>query len=157
MKKIVLLIILIGFHGQLMALDTMYVSSRTARVYQTPNFQSQQLTNLDRNDALDVLEQKGIWFRVRNSDVTGWISRYSLTPEKPFEEKVSIFARLKSFFNTGNSRERLTLVSTAGGIRGLSDYDSETPTTKNFNAVSELENQTITEAELEAFLAGGDP
>ncbi|MFT7674314.1 MAG: hypothetical protein ACI845_002731 [Gammaproteobacteria bacterium] len=156
MKRIMLLIVLMGFHGQLLALETMYVSSRTARVYQSDNFQSQLLTKFDRNESLNVLEQKGIWVRVRNSNVTGWISRYSLTPDKPFEEKVSIFARLKSFFNTGNSRERLTLVSTAGGIRGLSDDNSDSPTTKNFGSVATMEKLFITDTELEAFLAGND-
>ena len=84
------------------------------------------------------------------------MSRYSLTPDKPFEEKVSIFARLKSFFDNGNSRERLTLVSTAGGIRGLSDYDSESPTSKNFDAVSKMETLVISDKELDNFLSDSD-
>ena len=154
MKKIILLIALLGFHNQLLALENMYVNSRTARVYESASFRSQLLVTLEQNTELDVLEHKGIWIRVQNSDVAGWISRYSLTPDKQIEEKVSIFARLKSFFDNGNSRERLTLVSTAGGIRGLSDYDSESPTSKNFDAVKKMETFVINDKDLEAFLAG---
>jgi len=156
MKNFIILITLFGFHSQLFAIGNMYVSSRTARVYESANFQSKLLVTLKRNTVLDVLEQKGIWIRARNSDVTGWMSRYSLTPDKPIEEKVSIFARLKSFFDNGNSRERLTLVSTAGGIRGLSDYDSESQTSKNFNAVVKMEAVVISDLELEDFLSSNE-
>lgn len=156
MKNIIILIALLGFHSQLLAIDNMYVSSRTARVYESDNFQSKLLFTLKRNAELDVLEQKGIWIRAQNSDVTGWISKYSLTKDKPLKEKVSIFARLKNFFDNGNSRERLTLVSTAGGIRGLSDYDTESPTSKNFNAVAKMETLVISDTELDDFLSGND-
>ena len=156
MKNIIILIALLGFHSQLLAIDSMYVSSRTARIYESANFQSKLLVTLERNAELDILEQNGIWIRVQNSDVSGWISRYSLTQDKPLQEKVSIFARLKSFFDNGNSRERLTLVSTAGGIRGLSDYDSESPTSKNFDAVETMEKLVISDKDLENFLAGNE-
>lgn len=156
MKNIIILIALLGFHSQLLAIDNMYVSSGTARVYESANFQSKLLVTLERNAELDVLEQKDTWIRAQNSSVTGWISRYSLTPDKPFKEKISIFTRLKSFFDNGNSRERLTLVSTAGGIRGLSDYGSESPTSKNFNTVAKMETLVISDKDLEVFLSGND-
>lgn len=117
-----------------------FVSSRLAPVYVQANLGSRILTRLTRNTEIEVISQKGIWMNVIYADGQGWISRYSVTANSPPETKISILDRLKRFFDNGNSRERLTLISTASGIRGLSDVGHEDTGKKDFTAVQYMES-----------------
>ena len=147
--------LILGFFCKLMpAYDILFVSSRLAPVYAEANLGSTVLARLTRSTEIEVIAQKGIWVNVIYPDGQGWISRYSVTANSPPETTVSIFARLKRFFDNGNSRERLTFISTAGGIRGLSDFDDEDTGKKDFTAVQYMESIQPDDQQIADFISG---
>lgn len=137
-----------------LANETMFVSSKLAPVYTSANLGSRVQTRLTRNSEIKVLSRKGIWMNISYLGGRGWISRYSVTAHKPPETTVSIFSRLKRFFSNDNSRERLALISTAGGIRGLSDFDDEEVDHKDFIAVQYMESIQPDDQQIADFIAG---
>jgi hypothetical protein len=136
------------------ASDILFVSSRLAPVYAQANLGSRILTRLTRNTEIEVVSPKGIWLQIIYNGQQGWISRYSVTANSPPENQVSIFDRLKRFFDNGNSRERMTLISTAGGIRGLSDFDDEDAGMKDFTAVQFMESIQPDDDQVASFISG---
>lgn len=132
--------------------ETAYVSSRQARVYQDAGFDSALLANLKLNDEIEILEREGIWLQIRTPAVTGWVSQYSVTSQRPLAQKVSILTRLKNFFIGNKKRDRLSLVSTAGGIRGLTEDESDELGKTDFSAVREIESIEITESDIDRFV-----
>lgn len=156
MNKLRLLLIVISsaIIGSAFAAETVYVSSRSAKIYQQATFDSEVITRLERDSEVNVIEHSGIWINVNNADISGWVSRYSMTSGKPFKEKISIFSKIKFFLGGGSNRDRMTLVSTAGGVRGLSADDSESAGKKDFKAVEKMESIQISELELEQFVTG---
>ena len=77
-----------------------------------------------------------------------------MTSGKPYKEKISNFSKIKFFLGGESNRDRMTLVSTAGGVRGLSADDSESAGKKDFKAVENMESIQISELELEQFVTG---
>lgn len=150
---VISLLILAGLANPLNAAVTLYVSSKQANLYKEANFNSELIARLRQNDAIELIENKGIWMQVNYSDIFGWTSRYSVTSTKPSTEKASISSRLLNFFNNENKRDRLTLVSTAGGIRGFSSDESDASGRKDFESVGKMEAATVSEAEVEQFVA----
>ncbi len=134
--------------------ETVYVSSKQTPVYQRASLSSGLMTVLQKNDEVEVLDRQGVWLRVRASVITGWVSRYSVSASKPFSQKVSIFSMLKNFFRSDNKRARLTLVSTAGGVRGLTDEESDAIGTTDFAAVKIMESIELSDTEIDKFVAG---
>jgi len=150
---VISLLILAGLANPLNAAVTLYVSSKQANLYKEANFNSDLIASLRQNDALELIENKGIWMQVNYSDFSGWTSRYSVTSTKPSTQKASISSRLLNFFNNENKRDRLTLVSTAGGIRGFSSDESDASGRKDFESVGKMEAATVSEAEVEQFVS----
>jgi len=147
------LILLIGLSNALNAEETVYVSSKKAKLYKEATFNSDLIGSLKQNDSINLLERKGLWIQVSFSDLFGWTSQYSVTSAKPSKAKVSISERLLNFFNSENKRERLSLVSTAGGIRGFSADPTDPAGKKDFESVSKLESIKISEGDLEDFIS----
>ena len=150
---VISLLVLAGLANPLNAAVTLYVSSKQAKLYKEANFNSDLIASLKQNDVILLVEQKGIWMQVNYSDIFGWTSRYSVTSTKPSNNKVSISSRLLNFFKNENRRDRLTLVSTAGGIRGFSSDESDASGSKDFEAVGKMEAVTVSEGEVEKFVA----
>ncbi len=92
--------------------------------------------------------------QIKFTELSGWLSRYSVSQAKPLKEKVSVFSRLKKFFNSDNKRARVTLVSTAGGVRGLTEDESDAAGKSDFKAVATMESITVSEEEIDAFVEG---
>lgn len=137
-----------------LANDTLFVSSRLAPVYAEASMGSVVLTRLSRNSEVEVISRKGILIHIIHAEGQGWISRYSVTANSPPATKISIFARIKRFFDNGNSRERMTVISTAGGIRGLSDFDEEDTGKKDFVAVQYMESIKPDNRQIADFISG---
>lgn len=133
--------------------ETAYVSSRQVKVYQKADFNSALVIKLKVNDEITILDRRGIWLQVRRNGVSGWLSQYSVSTKKPFSKKVSILNRLKNFFIGNNQRDRLTLVSTAGGIRGLTEEESDALGKTDFAAVRQMEVLQISAREVDRFIA----
>lgn len=132
--------------------DTMYVSSKQANIYRAASLDSEVLKVLARRDEVEVVTEKGIWFQVKVPVTSGWLSRYSISPSPPPENKVSIFGRLKNFFREDNKRARLTLVSTAGGLRNLTEEESDAIGKTDFAALQSVESILISETQLQKFI-----
>ena len=107
------------------------------------------------NDAVNVVQRKGVWLQVENSSLNGWVSKYSTTSNKPFKEKISIFTRIKNFFSYDKKRERVAVVSTAGGIRGLAEAEGGGSTgKKDYAAVENMESLKVNPKEVDEFVKG---
>jgi len=150
---IVSLLILVGFSIPLNAAETVYVSSKQAKVYKEANFSSDLIASFKQNDAIQLIEHKGIWMQVNYSDIFGWTSQFSVTTIKPSKESISISQRLLNFFNSDNKRDRLTLVSSAGGIRGFSNDETDPSGKKDFESVATMESVKVNEVEVENFVS----
>ena len=147
------LLVLVSSTNSLNAEETVYVSSKQANVYQEPNFNSELLGSLEQNNAVQLVQYEGLWVQVSNIKLKGWISRYSVTFSKPTVTAISISSRLINFFSGENKRDRLTLISTAGGVRGFSDDPNDPSGKKDFESVGKMESVKLTEAEVEKFVS----
>ena len=133
--------------------EIVYVSSKHTHIYQNASLSSGLMTVLQKNDEVEVLDQQGVWLQVRASAITGWVSRYSVSSSKPYSQKVSIFALLKNFFRSDNKRARVALVSTAGGVRGLTDEESDAIGKTDFAAVKVMESFELSDTDIDNFVA----
>lgn len=150
---IISLLILAALSNPLNAAETVYVSSKQAKIYKEANFSSDLIASLKQFDAIQLIEHKGIWMQINYSDIYGWMSQFSVTRIKPFEGDISITQRLINFFSGLNKRSRLTLVSTAGGVRGFSDDETDPSGKKDFNSVAKMESVKVSEVEVENFIS----
>ena len=151
---LLLLFLLTGVLNGLHAEDVAYVSSKKTNIYKEANLNSDLMLVLKQNDEVQVIEQQGVWMQIKFTELSGWLSRYSVSPGKPLKEKVSVFSRLKNFFDSDNKRARVTLVSTAGGLRGLTEEESDATGKTDFKAVATMESITVSEDEIDAFIGG---
>jgi hypothetical protein len=153
-RSYLLLFLLIGFCNGPHAEDIAYVSSKKTNIYKEANLNSGLMTVLKQNDEVRVIEKQGIWLQIRFVELSGWLSRYSVSLVKPITDKVSVFSRLKNFFSNENKRARVTLVSTAGGVRGLTEEESDASGKTDFQALASMESITASEDELDDFVTG---
>jgi hypothetical protein len=151
---LITLFMVAGFFHSVSNAETVYISSKQAKIYQEGNFSSQLVGKLKKSDSVEVVESKGIWIRVKNDNLSGWVTKYSVTSSPPIEIKVSIFARIKNFFRNENKRERIDLVSTAGGVRGLSEGEDGFDNSKNYEAVEQMESIVVSAEEVDQFISG---
>jgi hypothetical protein len=133
--------------------DIAYVSSQQARLHSEAKLNSEIVGVLNKSDAVEIVDRKKIWMQVKHTDLAGWLSRYSVTNKAPSAESLSIFGRLKNLFDDDNRRSRLTYVSTAGGIRGLTEEESDASGDTDFGALRSLERIVIPQAELDDFIS----
>jgi uncharacterized protein YgiM (DUF1202 family) len=142
--------VLHGLHAE----DIAYVSSKKTNIYKEANLNSDLMIVLKQNDEVQVIEEQGVWMQIKFTELSGWLSRYSVSLAKPLKEKVSVFNRLKNFFSSDNKRARVTLISTAGGVRGLTEEESDAAGKTDFKAVAAMESIMVSEDEIEAFVEG---
>jgi hypothetical protein len=133
--------------------DIAYVSSKQTKIYKEANLNSDLMTVLNQNDRVLVLDQRGVWWQIRFTELSGWLSRYSVSTAKPPAEKISVFGRLKNFFDSDSKRSRVTLVSTAGSARGLTEAESDAIGRTDFKAVSQMESFGVNDDQVDAFVA----
>lgn len=132
-----------------------YVNSKKVNLYQQSNFQSTVITQLKKGDELEVIKHSDKWVRVKYMALQGWVPKYSLSDTKPRAEKVSFFTRLKRFLRSENNhRARVSTVSTAGGLRGLTEENTENSGNKDYEALRKMEQLSVTEQEVEQFSQG---
>jgi uncharacterized protein YgiM (DUF1202 family) len=152
-----LVVSIFGISNGLHAEDIAYVSSKQTNIYKEASLNSDLMTVLKQNDRVLVLDQQGVWWQIKYTELSGWLSRYSVSTAKPPAQKISIFSRLKNFFSSDSKRARVTLVSTAGSIRGLTEEQSDATGKTDFKAVAKMENYRVSDADVDAFVAGSIP
>mgnify|MGYP002640105861 FL=1 len=133
-----------------------YVSSLKAKVYQNPTFNSPVIMQLNRSSKVAAIDRKGMWVKISLVKESGWVTKFNVTEKEPIAHKISIFDRIKKMFSTRHSRDRVSVVSTAGGIRGLSDGEVDSTGTRNFESVKKIESIEINQSELDAFIRSGE-
>lgn len=134
------------------AASPVFVSSEQATIYKNASFSSQAIVKLGKNDLVDVVSEKGVWLKVKYAQYSGWISRYTVSNSKPPDEKISILGRLKRLLGDNDKRDRLILISTAGGIRGLTEEESDAVGRTDFKALSAIESISVSRDEIQQFL-----
>ena len=149
---LLLAVSVIGLGSGLHAEDIAYVSSKRTNIYKEASLNSDLMTVLQQNEKVLVLDQQGVWWQIKYTELSGWLSRYSVSSAKPPEQKNSVFGRLKNFFSSDSKRARVTLVSTAGSVRGLTEEQSDALGKTDFKAVSRMEDFLVSEAEVDDFV-----
>ena len=152
--RLILVLYLAAMSSAVCAAEFVYVSSKQTSLFKEANLNADLITTLQQNDKAEVMDERGVWVLIKVDGKSGWVSRYAVSSEKPFEQKVSVFGRLKNFFREDNKRARVTLVSTAGGVRGLTEAESDAIGKTDFEAVKIMEAVEISEPELDTFIAG---
>jgi uncharacterized protein YgiM (DUF1202 family) len=155
-KATIVAIVLALITSPLLAADQVYVSSKKVALYQEPSYKAEQLTQMTQGDGMELIEQQGNWYNVQLGGMKGWVPRYSVS-ETPPPEKLSFFGRIKRFFSSDSSRARVSSVSTAGGIRGLADGETENSGKRDYEALDEMEKITVNEKEVEEFIESNKP
>lgn len=133
------------------AAQQVYVNSKKVNLYQLDNFRSDVISQLRKGDELNVIKYRDKWVRVKHLSLQGWVPRYSISDTKPRTEKVSFFTRFKRFLRGDSQRARVSTVSTAGGLRGLTDEETENSGNKDYEAVKKMEELLVSEQEVEQF------
>lgn len=151
-RVVLLLLIIVGAITTVHAEEFGYVSAKQTKIYKEANLQSDLMTILNQNERVLILEQRGVWWQIKYTELSGWLSRYSVSTAKPPEEKISVFGRLKNFFDSDNKRSRVTLVSTAGSARGLTEEESDAVGKTDFKALATMESFGVSDAEVDAFV-----
>lgn len=131
-----------------------YVSSKKIKLYQQPNYQSETISQLRKGDELEVIKYNDKWVKVKHKALQGWVPKFSISETRPRTEKLSFLTRLKLFFSNDSRRARVTTVSTAGGVRGLAEEDTENSGNKDFEALQKMEQMSVSEQEVEQFQEG---
>lgn len=80
--------------------DNVYVTANRTQIMVEPNSESQKIATILKNTELKILEMNDDWYRIANSDVTGWVKKESTTIIKPD----STYAKT---FGTDKSKEEL--------------------------------------------------
>ena len=148
-------VFLIGMTGAVHAEDIAYVSSKQTKIYREASLNSDLMTVIKQNEQVLVVDQQGVWWQIKYTEMLGWLSRYSVSTAKPPEEKISVFSRLQKFFSNDSKRARVTLVSTAGSIRGLTEEESDAAGKTDFKAVAIMEDYRVSEQDVDNFIANG--
>ncbi len=138
------------------AKGSVYVSSLKAKVFQQPDFKSPVLMELSQSSKLKLLGTQDFWIHVEYENKTGWMSKYLVTEVEPITHKISIFNRIRNFFRSSTGRDRVSVVSTAGGIRGLSDGEIESSGAQDFESLHSLEKIEIPPQELDTFIQSNE-
>ena len=105
---------------------------------------------------LAVLQRNGHWVQVSLNKKNGWVSKYSVSKSPPIQNKISLFGRIKNFFKPKSNRNRVSVVSTAGGIRGLADGEVDSSGNHDQESLERLETLEISSEELRKFIESNE-
>ena len=136
--------------------EFVYVSSQTTKLYEQQNFKSKVLTQLTKSTKLVVLKKDDIWIQVNHGSSKGWITRYAISETAPIKEKIGFFTRIRNFFSSEKRKDRTSVISTAGGIRGLADGDVKSSGVRDVESLKKLETIIVTPDELNTFIDGSN-
>lgn len=137
--------------GSVLADDTMFVQSTSAKLFKDRSFSSPVVLEIERGETVQVSETAGRWAQVHYKENSGWMSTLLLSKNPPMN-KVSVLSEDKTL--GGNARRRASAVATAGATRGLTSDNrqraSESVDT-NYRALLMVEQERVSESELHRF------
>lgn len=132
----------------------LYVVSPAAKLLNKPKMSSNG-TPLKKGTQLKQIGKKGMFYKVKNGNKTGWISKIFVSTKSPLKSKVSFGDSIKRSTQQ-NARRRASSYSETASARGLSasqkvrtrgskgDYD--------FESIKWLERQKVSDKELNKFV-----
>lgn len=95
----------------------LYVQSIKAPVLEEPIFGAKEIAKARRGEALQLIEKKDRWFRIRYKDLTGWVSAL-FVDTKPPAKRISVLEGSEKELK-GGARRRASAFVTAAAARGL--------------------------------------
>lgn len=150
MKKLIIILLFL----LTASLNAEYISSFKANVYEKSDNSTIKFV-LNKNQYIQVLEQKGSWLKIKSGSQTGWIKKMFTRSIK--SEKFSILGNASENARI-HSRVRASSSVTAASARGLQDDNSNMRNRTNtdliiMDEVRQIEQIYISEEELLKFLA----
>lgn len=145
MKKLILFFAMMSLTSFVIAKPKkMYVSAEKTALKSSTSFFAKEVNTLDYGHQVLVLETKGKWSKVQSSEnpnINGWISSSLLSKRK----------LISSFNNFSATTDELALAG-----KGFSASDNWGKAFSNYKAVSEIEENVITNEELLDFIIQGE-
>lgn len=147
------LILTVGNGAHAVDPNQWYVQSAKAEMRAEPNSAGISVQSLKRGDAVIVLEQGPMWFKVKYKTKQGWIGKLFLSPYVPMGQT----SLLKDTDETleKSTRKRAPAYSVAASARGLMSEErrrfGQEKYRADYEALQQLESKETEEAKLEAF------
>ncbi len=130
------------------AINPRSIQVKETKVRQQPTFLARPTGSVAYGDRVDVLEQRGVWSHVKNSQIHGWLHSSALTRKNI--KKSSGSSNLK----TAASRDELALAGKGFSAEVESEYKSQHAKV-DFTLVDRMEQIVIPENELRNFMIEG--
>lgn len=132
-----------------------YVQSVKAPILSDTSFGSSKLAEASKGDELNVVENKGSWYKVAYKAKTGWVSRL-LVGSKPPAKRASVLEGTSENLETG-ARKRASAFTTAAAARGFAEDRSRVSDKykTNFRDVERMEAVKISDEVAMAFIQEG--
>lgn len=137
---------------QVIASETRYVSSLSAKLLENPQFKANTIKKLNKGDQLIIANKNGTWLQVKTVDKTsGWISKF-LTKSTPPTNRATVLTGEKNN-QLKNVHRRTSAITTAAAARGLASRASASTkdVKSNLKAVKYMESFKISNKELNQF------
>jgi len=160
MRRLLLLLLLLGLNGTAFAADeTYYVGIASgAPLYSSPSTRSIIIRQLDADTPVTVIAKQKSWWYVEMQDAnktTGWMTEGSLrqrTKQTRENGTSSFFTRFASWFHDDRTQKTAVL-----GVRGLDQGGNETGGTAQANmaAVDWMDGLGLKRAEVNRFIREG--
>ena len=96
---------------------TVYVKSAKAKIMKSPRFDAPLVSEVERGQALSLVEKGDRWIKVKHADKEGWVSEL-LVSEEPPKGRQSVLETGEDDL-AGKARRRASAIATAGASRGL--------------------------------------
>lgn len=148
MAFVVLMLSLLASDPALSAGDEATVKVMRQYIFPSPAFYSQPVAELALGQVLTILEVGNQWFRVSaTSSLSGWVHATALTSASAGSGSVSS--------GSGSvTQDEVTLAGRGFNSDVEAQYASDNPSL-DFDAVDRIEDFEVSEAFMNAFLAGG--
>lgn len=147
------------FWGAALAGETLYIQSIKAKLFEAPSARTAVVAIAGRGQAVEALERRDDWVRVRLGSGEGWVAKL-LVGDRPPMERPSLLGASAPLLKD-EARRRASAVATAGASRGLvsgGELARSRPGEADYRALERVEESTPTRDEVSAFLksAGED-
>lgn len=152
MKKSIFFIALAFISQTVLGAATLYVQSTQAKIMEQPTFKAKVLHSLDKGAAVESIETKGNWVKVKYNEQTGWISKLLLATQQP-QQKPSLLQGQEAVLKD-NARRRASENATAAATRGLRGEDRTRMSDgnhANYEALEKVEAQRVSDEAAKKF------
>lgn len=154
--KLITSIALCLFAGSSLA-ESVFVQAKQAKLMSEPSLKSNVISRVAQGTELEQLEQQGRWLRVRNEDQQAWVYQLLVATQPPMK-KVSVLQNQNTNL-ADSARKRAsssTAVAAARGLRSDERGRESGQSMANFSALEKVEQQSVSDQDLEGFMDQSD-